>query len=64
VLALQEGSGQSTDKPHAHVALIASGSARETKGDLRRALGYHFINQDEYDKYWKEYDEIAAIWLD
>jgi four helix bundle protein len=58
---LQEGSGQSTDKHYAHYVGIARGSAKEMKGHLRRALGCKFIVQTDYDKYWKEYDEIAAM---
>ena len=58
---LQEGYGQATNKHKAHYVCIARGSAKETKGHLRRALGYGFISQDEYTKYWTMYDEIAAM---
>jgi len=58
---LQEGSAQSTDKHKAHYVSIACGSAKETKGHLRRALGYGFISQDEYQTHWDMYDELAAM---
>jgi len=58
---LQEGSAQTTDKHKARYVSIALGSAKEVKGHLRRALGYRFISEDEYRKYWNVYDEIAAM---
>ena len=58
---LQEGSGQKIDKHKAHFVVIARGSAKETKGHLRRALGYGFISNEEYLKFWDTYDEIAAM---
>jgi four helix bundle protein len=58
---LQEGSGQSTDRHYAHYVGIARGSSKEMKGHLRRALGYKFITDDEYQVHWDVYDEIAAM---
>src|SRR5437899_12879198 len=58
---LQEGSAQTTDKHKAHYVSIALGSAKEVKGHLRRALGYRFISQDEYQTHWDMYDELAAM---
>ena len=58
---LQEGSGQSTDRHYAHYVSIARGSAKEMKGHLRRALGYGFISEAEYQTQWNAFDEIAAM---
>jgi four helix bundle protein len=58
---LQEGSGQSTDRHYAHYVSIARGSAKEMKGHLRRALGYRFISDVEYQTHWNSYDEISAM---
>jgi len=58
---LQEGSGQSTDRHYAHYVGIARGSSKEMKGHLRRAPGYKFITDDEYQVHWDLYDEIAAM---
>jgi four helix bundle protein len=58
---LQEGSGQSTDRHYAHYVCIARGSSKEMKGHLRRALGYKFITDDDYQAHWNVYDEIAAM---
>jgi four helix bundle protein len=58
---LQEGSGQSTDRHYAHYVSIARGSSKEMKGHLRRALGYRFISEQEYQTYWETFDEIAAM---
>ena len=58
---LQEGSGQSTDRHYAHYVAIARGSSKEMKGHLRRALGYRFISEEEYQAHWDAFDEIAAM---
>ena len=58
---LQEGSGQSTDRHYAHYVAIARGSSKEMKGHLRRALGYSFISEQEYQTHWSAFDEIAAM---
>ncbi len=58
---LQEGSGQSTHRHYAHYVCIARGSSKEMKGHLRRALGYKFISDHEYQIHWNMYDEIAAM---
>ena len=31
------------------------------KGHLRRALGYRYITDAEYETHWKIFDEIAAM---
>jgi four helix bundle protein len=58
---LQEGSGQSTDRNYSRYVCIARGSSKEMKGHLRRARGYRLITDDEYQKHWDVYDEIAAM---
>ena len=49
------------DRHHAHYVAIARGSSKEMKGHLRRALGYRFITQQEYQQHWNVFDEIAAM---
>ena len=58
---LQEGSGQLTDRHYAHYVGIARGSSKEMKAHLRRALGYRFITDAEYQTHWKTFDELAAM---
>jgi len=58
---LHEGAGQTTDKHYAHYVGIARGSAKEMKGHLRRALGYGFISETEFQSHWRVYDELAAM---
>jgi four helix bundle protein len=58
---LQEGGGQTTDRHFAHYVGIARGSSKELKGHLRRALGYRLITEQEYQRHWNMFDELAAM---
>jgi four helix bundle protein len=58
---LQEGSGQGTDRHYAQYVITARGSSKEVKAHLRRALGYRYITEVEYKRYWNLYDEIARM---
>ena len=47
--------------PELRQQLRTSSGRIQTKGHLRRALGYGFISQDEYQTHWDMYDEVAAM---
>ena len=47
--------------PELRQQLRTSSGRIQTKGHLRRALGYGFISQDEYQTHWDMYDELAAM---
>ena len=58
---LQEGSGQTTDRHYGEYVARARGSSKEVKAHLRRALGYRYISESDYQKHWSMFDEIAKM---